>query len=157
MDIVLECYATCDVKRKHAKVYYSVESTSDLVRLCCYCGRYLMENKKRNLPGEYWPAMIYVFLSHENSSDAMLTPFKMRWDLLPPKWKNWWYDEFSAHMCASSESSVFTDVTAEAARLEEAINNLEWMELAVCMDRHFAYPEVSGIDTVIDHTAVRVL
>lgn len=86
--------------------------------------------------------MIYVFLTHQKVSSAEGVSFEAKWNLLPASWKRWWHDEFLDRIPRYEDEALFNDVTKELAEVEEAIANLEWMDLALCMDKHFAYPEV---------------
>jgi hypothetical protein len=96
--------------------------------------------------------MVYVFLTHKgNGKNALSIPFAARWKLLPFKWKQWWESWFLSSnnemmLDDDSDYALFKDVTEEVKKIERATNDLRWLPLALCMDKHFAVPEVSGTD-----------
>lgn len=140
-DIVLTYHDCRVVRRKHAKLYFAVVSRSASIGLCKECDCYLMKRGK-NEAVHYWPAMIYVFLTHDTASKGREIAFETKWNLLPTTWRRWWSDEFSDRMLDHESEPLFADKTEELQNVEEAISNLKWMDLALCMDKHFAYPEV---------------
>lgn len=142
-DVPVHLHLARDVERKWKKIYYNVESGLGTVALCSCCDRYLMSGEKRNDPVDYWPAMLYTFLSHENQSNVASVPFAVRWKIVPEGWRRWWKDAFWERIVHDERAPLFRDVTEELLKQEEVLDNLKWMELAEWMDKHFAFPEVS--------------
>lgn len=145
------------LKGKHNRQYYSIPNLTkeekkmrrhfgpDAVNvyLCSCCVRHLLENSGNTYDAnDYWPAMIYKFLSHKNSEYVEKLSFHHKWSLIPATWRHWWETEFQDSII-DAPNPVFVDVSQELQEVTEAINELKWNHLARCMDKHFAYPEVS--------------
>lgn len=155
-DLVVRQYSRRLLSHKHSRPYYALPNLTaaetrtrrcmgaDALKiwLCGCCDRHLLENS--NDASDYWPAMIYKFLVHKNSKHSAKVSFHQKWKLIPTKWRHWWENEFR-HYGIEGIGAIFVDVSEELKEVNEAIEKLEWVPLAKCMDRHFAYPEVSAI------------
>ena len=131
---------------KHSRPYFSLPKLTrqelatrrrhgqDAVKvwLCCHCERHLLENS--NDVCDFWPAMVYKFLNHENSKHSNKVVFRDRWKLIPSTWRHWWDDEFQDRELDANEESLFIDVSVELEKTKKAIANLTWKNLAECMD-----------------------
>lgn len=116
-----------------------------LVRLCKCCSEFL--TNERNESRNYWPSMIYEFLSMRVDLDENMVTlsFRDKWRLIPCSWRSWWEGVFTTELASINGSiePAFRDVTTEKRILEEAIEKLTWVDLAKAIDRHLAFPEVS--------------
>lgn len=151
-DINLHLCSGPAVKRKCRKMYYRVEGSSPNVLLCSCCKSYLMDGQG-NRPADYWPAMVYSFLSHVNSGNIKSVSFEAKWRLIPSPWKRWWNNAFPDNMQVDYQedggNSLFRDLTEELLDMERVMDRLRWMELAQFMDKHLAFPEVRAVVVVV--------
>ena len=140
--LLTRVFDRCLLRGKQSRVYYCIGKLGKnckRVRLCGLCDHYLLE--KSNDPCDYWPAMVFKFLSHVNSAGVAEVSFQEKWKVVPETWRHWWSFEFRDIMVDSIDS-VFVDLTKELEETEKAITRLLWRQLAETMDKHFAYPEV---------------
>ena len=152
-DLTVTKYSRQLLLYKHNRPYYALPTLTyqetrlrrlhgpDAVTvwLCSCCDHHLLEGS--NDASDYWPGMIYKFLIHKSSRHTRKVSFRDRWLLIPETWKGWWETEFRHHN--ADTKAVFVDVTKELHEVNEAVERLEWVSLAKCMDNHFVYPEVS--------------
>lgn len=153
-DIRVTEYSRTLLKGKHSKVFYALPPMSneqvnlrrregdDAVKvwLCSHCDRYLLEGS--NDACDYWPAMIYKFLVHQNSETAVSVSMEEKWKLIPTSWRSWWEEEFEWFGLDVAGDALFVDLTKERQNVLNAISELKWLYLAEQMDAHFAFPEV---------------
>ena len=142
---MLQEYDRDRFKHKQSKTYWNIGKLprhQDTVVLCSCCYRYILEGS--NDGNDYWPSMIYSFLSYTSSSDSIEVPFRHRWKMVPDSWRHWWTDEFHDRGIDAIDA-VFVDMTKELRALEDAISKLKWVGLEDAMDKHFAIPEVCSI------------
>ena len=143
-DINIGSVSYAAVRRKNQVKYYNIkERRHEAVMICSHCNRYLFEVKKR--PGDYWPALVYCFLTCKSGPDILDVPFRDRWKLLPREWRIWWEYEF-IDIIGEETECLFRDVTKQLARAEVVLEELKWKDLSKFMDEHLAYPEVRNCD-----------
>ena len=128
--------------------YYNIDSNDEHVRICSSCYCYFFENGCDKNCKDYWPAMVYKFLVHENADIGIKVSFEAKWSLLPVKWRRFWREEFS-HMQMDGEDGeevgAFVDMSEEYSMALDVIEKNRWSSLSKCLDKHYAYPEVSII------------
>ena len=73
-DISINVHVGQNVKKKHGKKYFCVDRDSMIVGLCSSCEEYLLGNKRVPQVSDYWPAMVYKFLSHQSASNLKPVP-----------------------------------------------------------------------------------
>lgn len=137
------------LRRKQGKRYFHVamdDSSLTMVSLCSECESYLLSPGKP-YARDYWPAMVWAFLSYEMVDDFLLAPcLGNRWAIIPMTWREWWLSSVSmldgGPISLQNPSPLFCDKTLETNTFQSAISSLKWMELAKEMDKHLAYPEV---------------
>lgn len=132
------------MKKKKKKLYYTVVTDNQMVdvALCHHCEQYLMVKTTNNRTRDYWPAMVYVFLSCKTSGNLKSVPFRLKWRLIPATWRRWWSDVLADRIEDVEEDPMFQDVTSVLLEMEEVFRELRWVDLAKCVDKHFAFPEV---------------
>lgn len=137
------------LKRKRGKKYCQlpvIDGPATVISLCANCERYLLSTGKPH-PKEYWPSMVWAFLSHGSKFDCLQsTSLSDRWSLIPAKWREWWLSSaivlHESPISMHNPPPLFSDMTLEANAFQQTILELRWMELAKQMDSHLAYPEV---------------
>ena len=138
-DIRLTSYGRDRYCRANRLTYYSIPRTLPFAFLCSSCDHYIIEKSKS--ASDYWPAMVYMFLKHENSPNVLSVSFEERWKVIPQTWRAWWEQEF-ANKLDGQEECLFVDRTIELEQLEAALSDNNWLPLARQIDQHVAYPEV---------------
>lgn len=141
-DIHLTEYRRSRLRGKNKRCYFAVDTNNGCssMHLCGCCDRYLLEGS--NDATDYWPAMIYCFLSHKSLPDTVDLSFVTKWSYIPLSWRRWWLPAFQNDIQDHVVEPMFDDVSADLSEAEEAIRGLKWKKLALYMDRHLAYPEV---------------
>ncbi|CAJ1944663.1 unnamed protein product [Cylindrotheca closterium] len=153
-DVRVKQYSRVLLRGRHRKTYNCVPKLTTeeniilrvhgqdalKVWLCSCCDHYLLGGS--NDPADYWPAMVYKFLVHENSEHSINVSVYEKWQLIPSTWRPWWRSHFAMYNFDETEKSLFVDFTEELEEVKEAIDDLGWVRLTKQMDKHFAYPEI---------------
>jgi len=137
-------YRRSDLKTRKKLCNIPAGHGSSNVRLCECCYAFLTTSQNRSR--DYWPTMIFLFLSLQDVPAMVNLSFREKWKMIPVVWRQWWEVTFSEEIAALNDDdmeSAFIDVTEQKVHLEEVIGELKWRTLGLAMDRHFAYPEVS--------------
>lgn len=142
-DINLKPYDRVRYNRRHRLAYYAIPRECKRAFLCGCCDRYIIEQSKN--ASDYWPPMVYIFLTHKNAPNVLKVPFKERWKAVPQNWRPWWQFEFRQQIDQQGsrhDECLFVDVTQELEDFNSALSELKWLRLAREMDKHLAYSEV---------------
>lgn len=129
------------LKQKTQMIYNCIPRGSTSVFLCSHCNNFLLSrSKQKPRYCDYWPAMIYAFLSSTPNANLVAPNLNERWKCLPETWRKWWRHVFVEQLM--EEDPLFIDLSTELEELKNGIKQLEWINLARLLDEHLAYPEV---------------
>ena len=134
------------VHNKTSKIYCNFRGKKFYhgIFLCTQCKTYL--EKKKNEEEDYWPAMLWAFLSASPGDNLSLKiSLQVKWTIIPNKWRHWWIQpvhKIDPCITLHYPPAVFEDVSLEYDQLTSTVHNLEWQTLADAIDDYMTTPSV---------------